>query len=126
MEPIQISPEEAFRLFVQGDLLVAQDMATRLAAADFCVLEEELLDPVGWPCRRGLPVLAIEGIPGRFFRPSAILPFLEGGRRDQQRGGDSLWNPRLRQPTGSAVPSQAPRGLRISPASPSAGLAYRG
>ncbi len=126
MEPFRISPEEAFRLFVQGDLLVAQDMATRLAAADFCVLEEELLDPAGWPCRRGLPVLAIEGIPGRFFRPSAIIPFLEGGRRDQQRVGDSLWNNRPGQPVGAAVPSPAPRGLGISSASSSAGHAYRG
>ncbi|NTW84538.1 MAG: hypothetical protein HGB30_00075 [Holophagaceae bacterium] len=72
-----IDSEEAIRLFALGELVVAKDMSSRLYAADFCVSEDELLDPLSWLRAYGLPVVRVLGILGEFFCPSAVIGFLE-------------------------------------------------
>ncbi len=72
-----IDSDEAVRLFALGELVVAQDMSSRLYAADLCVSEDELLDPTSWLRAYGLPVVRVLGILGEFFCPSAVIGFLE-------------------------------------------------
>lgn len=70
--------DEALRLFAGGDLVTAGDMCTRVKADGRFYLDEcELLDPESWTRADGLPVVAIDGQEGTFFRPADVLTFME-------------------------------------------------
>lgn len=73
----KIPPDEALRRFASGELVVARDMSHRLYAADYCVSEEELLDPAHPLHRAGMPEVVVQGLPGRYFCPQAVLAFLD-------------------------------------------------
>jgi len=73
-----ITPMEALRLVLAGELVTALDMAAR-ADADgrFTLEEKELLNPESWTRGDGLPLVEVEGMAGALFSPAAVFSFMD-------------------------------------------------
>ncbi len=72
----EFNPEEGLRLFTMGKLVVAREMVHQLDEAGFYIQEHELLDPNSWPRQSGLPAARVNGVPGLFFCPGEVIPFM--------------------------------------------------
>ncbi len=72
----EFNPEEGLFLFTQGKLVVAREMVHQLDEAGFYIQEHELLDPNSWPRQSGLPAARVDGVPGLFFCPGEVIPFM--------------------------------------------------